>query len=116
MEVCLITHEGTYLRKNVMENMAWICEELGINKDIFTNDVIAAEEIVFPSLEKYLTGRISKRYCGWIPGIKEEDVQSVIDTGTCKSLAGHWNNILKIPRDMENPMRKMLTERTPQFL
>lgn len=114
IEVKVVTHEGAYLRKRVMQSMLWFCEGWGIDKNIFVNE-IAAEEIVFPSLEKYLTGIVSKRYCGWIPGIKESDVQSVIDTGTCKSLAGHFNNILKIPRDIENPMRKLLTERTLQF-
>lgn len=115
IEICVVTHEGAYYRKNVMEAMLKFCQSWEINKKIFVNDCIPAEEIVLPSIEKHLTGELGKRYCGWIPNIKESDVQSVIETGTCPSLAGHWNNILKIPRDMENPLRKMLTERKPQF-
>ena len=111
MEICVITHEGAYFRKNVMDSMSVFCEGWGINESIFVHDTIPAEEIILPSLEKFLTGgKIGKRYCGWIPGIKEEDVRTVIETGTCKLLSGHYNNILKIPRDMENPMRKMVNE------
>lgn len=114
-EVCLMTHEGAYFRKQTMGAMVALCDNWGINKELFVNE-IAAEEIVLPSLEKYLTGAIGKRYCAWIPGITMENVADVIATGTCKSLAGTFNNILKIPRDMNNPMRKLLTERTPQFV
>lgn len=111
MEICIHTHEGAYFRKETMDAMVKFFNVWGLNKSVFENDVLPAEEVVLPSIEKALTGVVGKRYCGWIPNIKESDVLSVIETGTCPSLAGHYANILKIPRDMKNPLRKMLTER-----
>ena len=98
IEICVITHEGAYFRKEVMGAMSVFCNSWGINEKIFVHDTIPAEEIILPSLEKYLTGKVSKRYCGWIPGITLQQVKEICQTGTCKALAGHYNNIVKIPR------------------
>lgn len=108
MEVCVVTHEGAYFRHEVMEAMSVFCKKWNVNKELFVPDNLPAEEILLPSIEKHITGVVGKRYCGWIPGITEKHVVEIIKTGTCKAMAGHYNNIVKVPRDMENPMRKII--------
>ncbi len=106
----LSLHEGAYFKKEVFNYIYYFCILNRITKEAFTNDVIPAEETVLPSLEKYATGKVSKRYCGLIPEINEMDVLKIIQTGTCSSLIGDHFNVVKVPRDMNNRLRQIINQ------
>jgi len=106
----LSLHEGAFFKKEVFNYIYYFCILNRITKETFTNDVIPAEETILPSLEKYATGVVSKRYCGLIPEINEMDVLKIIQTGTCPSLIGNHYNIVKVPRDMNNVLRKIINQ------
>ena len=86
------------------------CEENGICKEIFTNDKIAAEEIVLPSLEKYATGQVTPRYGICLYGITEQDIRNVIETGSSRGAVDTHYTIVRVERNMENELRKMIRE------
>lgn len=108
ISVEVVTHEGAYFRKEVMGEMVDFCRRKKIDSDAFVYDTLAAEEVILPSLEKYLTGMVSLRYGIWIPGVKLKDVVSLAETGTCPSAVRGGYNIVKVPRDMENECRKYI--------
>lgn len=108
IEPVLRNHEGVYYRRSVINYISWAAVLGGIKKEAFTNDVLAFEEVLFPSLEKLATGVVSRRYCGLIPEIKESDIMSIFTTGGCPSLVGNHYNIVKVPRDMGDPLRKLV--------
>ena len=103
-------HEGAYFRKETIEWIVLFCWDNGIDEDAFLHDTLAAEEVILPSLEKRATGRVGPRYAAWIPGITLEDVKSMAETGTCRSVVGDHFNIVKIPRKMDDPMRIYINE------
>lgn len=108
--VHVIIHEGAYFQKQVMKTMVHFCNIEGITPEIFDFDTLPAEEVLLPSIEKYITGKVSPRYGLWIPGLKMEDVVSVHETGGCRSTIGNHYTIMKVARDMENPIRKYINE------
>jgi hypothetical protein len=110
VEPILINCEGTYFRKDVFNYIYYFCILNKITKQAFTNDVTPAEETILPSLERFATGKLSKRYCGLIPDINEMDLLKIIQTGGCPSLRGDHYNIVKVPRDMNNVLRKLINQ------
>ena len=113
IEVVTNIHEGAYFKKEVFGSIAHICHKQEINRAAFVCDTLAAEEVILPSLEKYCTGVVSKRYAVWIPGITLEDVKSIAETGGCKSTVTSNYNIVKVPRDMEDEKRKYIVQQMP---
>lgn len=108
----LKNHEGTYYKKSVFNYIFWFYILGRVDKKAFTNDVLAFEEVLFPSLEKYATGVVSRRFCGLCPDITKDQLMELIDTGGCPPLPGDWYNIVKVPRDINNELRKIINERS----
>lgn len=109
IEPRLKNHEGTYYRKDVINWIWWFCFFNKINhKEAFANDTIAFEEVMFPSLEYYCTGQVSRRYCGINPELTQNELVRIIDSGGCQSIPGNHYNIVKVPRDVNNELRKIV--------
>lgn len=106
----LKNHEGTYYKKAVFNYIFWFYILGKVDKKSFTNDVLAFEEVLFPSMEKYATGQVSRRFCSLCPDITEAQILEVAETGGCSALPGDWHNIVKVPRSMENPLRKLVNQ------
>lgn len=105
IELVAHSHEGAYFRKMVINFIFYFCVVNHIKKDNFTKDEAWSEETILPSLEKYATDVVSKRYCGLIPEITTRDILSIAKTGSCWSLIGDHFTIVKVPRDMNNELR-----------
>lgn len=110
VEPTLINCEGSFYRKEVFNYIYYFCILNRITKEAFTNDVTPAEETILPSIERFATGIVSKRYCGLIPDINEMDLLKIIQTGGCLSLRGNHYCIVKVPRDMNNILRKLINQ------
>lgn len=110
VEPTLINCEGSFYRKEVFNYIYYFCILNRITKEAFTNDVTPAEETVLPSIERLATGDVSKRYCGLIPEINEMDLLKIIQTGGCPSLRGNHYCIVKVPRDINNVLRKLINQ------
>ena len=104
-------HPGTYYRKEVISFMDKFCKDIGINKEIFVNDVFGAEEVMFPSLEKYATGYVSKRYAVCLYGQTLHDIKDVIKNGTCRKLVGNHYIMVRVDRDPQDELRKFITKK-----
>lgn len=105
IELVAHSHEGAYFRKMVINYIFYFCVTNHITKDNFTKDEAWSEETILPSLEKYATDIVSKRYCGLIPEINARDIISIAKKGSCWSLIGDHFTIVKVPRDMNNELR-----------
>ena len=106
IEICVSTHCGMYLRKEVINHIVDFCKTNGIDKKIFTYDHFAAEEIVLPSLVKYSTGFLPKRYCWQQYRYTPKDITDIINKSEWRGLKNLHHNIIKAKRDMNDPLRK----------
>lgn len=108
IEICVSTHCGMYLRKEVMNYVVDFCKSKGIEKEAFTYDHFAAEEIILPSLVKYSTGLLPKRYCWQQYDYTEKDVMDIIEKGEWRETKNLHHNIVKAKRDINDPLRKFI--------
>lgn len=108
IEIKVAPHPGAYYRKEVLGFIIDFCKKKGINKEMFVHDVFGAEEIMFPSLEKYATGIVSKRYAACLYGITEKDVMDVINTGSVRTWLRKDYTMVRINRNPEDKLRKLI--------
>lgn len=108
LPVKIAPHPGTYYRKEVIDFIYSFCKDNNIKKEIFTNDIFGAEEVMFPTLENYATGRVSKRYAVCLYNTNEKDIISVATTGTCRAHSQKHYTMVRVNRNPETPLRKMI--------
>ena len=108
--VMISPHPGTYYYRLVIDFIFRFCVANKINKEIFVNDVFGAEEVMFPTLEFFATGYVSKKYAVCLYGTTEKDITDVITTGSCRSHSQNHFTIVRVDRNPENELRKMVNE------
>jgi len=97
-------HEGAYIRKEVMQAIMDFCQTHIIRK-IQLIDGLDWIEILFPSLEKYFTGRIGARYCKHFPFVREIRREEILEIAGGE---GDYNIVKRVARDMKNEIRRFI--------
>jgi len=98
------SHEGAYFRKEVMKKIFDFCERHIIGR-IALPDGLGWEEVVLPSLEKYLTGQIGTRYCHHFPFDREIPEEEILKMAAGE---GECNIIKRVERSMESKTRRFI--------
>ena len=97
-------HEGAYFRKEVMSWICSFCRDNIIGR-ITLIDGAGWEEIIFPTLEKYLTGRLGTRYCKHFPFDREITEAELIELAASDN---DCNIVKRVERSMDSRVRKFI--------
>jgi len=98
------SHEGAYFRKDVMARICEFCERNIVGR-IDLLDGVGWEEIIFPSLEKYLTGQLGTRYCRHFPFDREITQAELIEMAEGPEAP---NIVKRVERSMESKVRRFI--------
>ena len=96
----LIYHEGGIYSKEEIKDIVRLCKSYS---KLLINTNTCFEEILLPSLEHYITGNQVMRYCycDFEKEITNEQIETLKKT--------HYYFVKRIPRKIDDPMRKLLT-------
>ncbi len=97
-------HEGSYFRKDVFGRICEFCEQHIVGK-IELKDGIDWQEIFFPSLEKYFTGRLGTRYCQHFSFEGEIPIRSLVRIAHGN---GECNIVKRVERSMDSRVRQFI--------
>lgn len=103
------SHEGAYFRKDVFAQIYAFCEHhIWGASCVFLPDGIGWEELIIPSLEKYLTGQLGTRYCKHFPYDREITEAELLALAASQE---HYNIVKRVERSMESSVRRFICTR-----